>query len=202
MITTSSKITPSKLRIALILGIVIIIIGSGVGFWFFKNYLQQYATTVSEETQKATASNNDISRLENVKQILEENKSAIERTKNIVTDSKSYAYQNKIITDIDAYARKAGIEILGYGFAADTEAGAAAPAPTTDAAPVPAGLKTTQITVSINNPVRYDAIMNFIHYLESSLTKMQIAGVSLKPAPEKGNNYVSIDTLNIEVYLR
>lgn len=200
MITASNKINPVKLRITLILGIVVIIIGSGVGFWFFRNYLEQYAITVNEETQKVTASNNDVARLESVKNILEENAVAINRTNNIITSGQSYDYQNKVITDIDAYAKKAGIGILGYGFAADSAAGAAATSP--DAAPAPAGLKTTTITVSISNPVRYSAIMNFIHYIESSLTKMQIAGVTLRPAPEKGNDYVTIDTLNIEVYVR
>ena len=42
--------------------------------------------------------------------------------------------------------------------------------------------------------------MNFIHYIENNLTKMQLSGVSLSKGKE-GNN-ITVSALTIEVYLK
>lgn len=196
-----SSLSPVKLRIALLMSIAAIVIISAVGFWFFRGWLESYATSVSEDAQKVEASNSSVTNLQNVKKELEENSVAVNRTKNIIADSKSYAYQNQIINDIDAFAKASGVTIAGYGFATtDATTGTAAASP--DAAPAPAGLKTTSITVTINNPVRYQSIMNFIHSIESNLTKMQIAGITLRQDPAGGSDSVSIEPISVEVYIK
>src|SRR3990167_4499962 len=92
-----SGLSPLKLRMVLLLTIVAMIILSAVGFWFFKDWLGTYASTVSADAQKAKISSSDIATLQRLKTQLENNTVAVNRTKNIVADSKSYAYQNQII---------------------------------------------------------------------------------------------------------
>lgn len=198
-----SGMSPVKLRMALMLSIIAIIILSAAGFWFYKGWLESYAATVNESAQKADVSTNDITTLQNLKAQLEDNKVAVNRTKSIVADSKSYGYQTQIINDIDAYAKTSGVSISGYGFASDT-ATTGAPATPDPAAPAanPAGLKTTAITVTIKNPVKYESVMNFIHSIESNLTKMQLSGINLKKDGDASGQFVTVDPLNVEVYIR
>ena len=104
-------LNPVRLRIILLSTIALFIILSAVGFWFFKGWLESYATNVREASQKADVSSSDIANLQRLQATLEEEKVAINRTKSIVADSQSYAYQNQIITDIDAYAKSSGVKI-------------------------------------------------------------------------------------------
>lgn len=189
--------SPVKLRIALIATTVLIIILSGVGFWFFKEWLATYANSVNSDAQQAEVSGSDIASLQRLKLQLEEDSVAVNRTKNIVADSKSYEYQNQIMNDLNAYANASGIKILSYGFDSGSTAAPGAAAAT--AAPAPSGLKSTKITVTVNNPVKYTAIMRFIHSIEANLTKMQLSGVSLR---KDAADTVNVDPLTVEVYIR
>lgn len=186
---------------ALIATIVLIVILSGVGFWFFKGWLASYASDVSTKAQQAETSSSDITTLQRLKTQLEQDSVAVNRTKNIVADSKSYEYQNQIVTDLSTYAKNSGITIESYSFDAGTSAAGAA-APTAGATPAPAGLKTTKVSITISNPVKYDTAMRFIHSIELNLTKMQLAGVSLHKDTGASDNFVTLDPLTVEVYIR
>lgn len=198
--------TPTKLRIVLFGAISLLLIAAGVGFWLYFSMLSGYAEQVSKDTAEASVSEQDISRLEQLKVKLDDDSVAINRTKNIVADSKSYQYQNQIINDLSVYAKSANIAISSFSFdSATQESGAAAPAaaPTATAtAPLVAdGLKMTTVTVTLKNPTDYKAIMRFIHSIESNLTKMQLSGISIAQAPESKDK-VTTNPLTIQVYTR
>lgn len=194
-------LSPVKLRFALIATTVLIILLSGVGFWFFKEWLATYANSVNSDAQQAEVSGSDIASLQRLKTQLEEDSVAVNRTKNIVADSKSYEYQNQIMSDLNAYANTSGVKIVSYGFdgGAGATPGATASTPAAGTAPAPSGLKSTKITVTVNNPVKYTAIMRFIHSIEANLTKMQLSGVSLR---KDAGDTVNVDPLTVEVYIR
>lgn len=198
-------LSPIKLRAILLISIAALIMLSAAGFWLFKDQLGAYATSVSKDAKKADVSDTEIATLQNLKIQLEEDKVAVNRTKNIVAESKSYAYQTQIINDIDTYAKTSGVTIAGYGFASDigvNGAAAATAAPQADAVPTPAGLKTTSITITVVNPVKYESIMRFIHSIEANLTKMQLTGVSLRQDAGNGGGSVTVDPLTVEVYIK
>jgi hypothetical protein len=56
-------------------------------------------------------------------------------------------------------------------------------------------------TVSLKNPVNYDAMLNFIHLVEQSLFRMQISQISLSQSQGDQGGLTS-DILTIEVYVR
>jgi len=205
MIEKQTKaLTPAKLRIVLLGLIVVTLIGSGFGFWLFRNQMTTYAESVNEDARSATVSSNDITMLQSLQAQLEENSVAVTRAKNIVADSKSYQYQNQIISDINTYAKAAGVGIAGYGFNSEGSGAAAASGTAAPAAPLPAapsGLKTTSVSVTITNPVSYRAIIRFIHSIELNLTKMQLSGVTLTKS-DTNSDEVTVGPLTIEVYVR
>lgn len=200
-------LTPTKLRIVLFASMVVLVIAAAIGFWFFKGWLTSFAQDVHSKSVAATVSSNDIANLQSLETQLEQDSVAVNRTKNIVADSKFYQYQNQIITDINAYAKSAGITISGYTFSSagsspgGSAASAATPSSTTaPAVAAPAGIKTTSVSITVKNPVDYKAVMRFIHAIELNLTKMQLTGISLA----KGDNASSatINPLTLEVYIQ
>lgn len=201
---------PTQLRMILVFGIVTILIASAVGFWFFRGWLESYAAGVSEEAQKAELTSNEVTALQNVQKQLDENRVAVNRAQNIVADSKSYSYQTQIMNDINKYAANSGIVVTGYTFGSDgsTENPNASASPNPDAGaaaaatPAPAGLKTTSVSLTIASPVPYQSIMKFMRAIETNLTKMQLTGISMTQDSENKGDFVSVDPLTIEVYVK
>lgn len=203
-----SHLTPTKLRGILLASLGLIIIGAGTIFYFANSSLRQVATTVSHKVADAEASRNNLDNLKKIEKFLSEQQTTIERVNSIVADSQSYQYQDQIIIDLNTYASQAGIAITSINFTAagagaSTDASAApATTQTTTPAPAPAagGVKSTFVSVTVENPVDYESLLRFVKSIEQNLTKMQISKVSLSKGSE--GNDVSTDTLNIEVYIR
>lgn len=193
----SNKLSAVKFRLVLIASIVILLGLAGVGFWFFCNQLTSYATEVRSANAAASTSTSDILRLKQLEKQLEEDSVAVTRAKNIVADSKYYQYQDQIIADFTSYAKASKLTISSINF----DTGAAAPAaPAPGGTPTPAGLKSTTATVTLKNPVNYQALLKFVHSLELNLTKMQLTGITLQRDEESKS--VTVNPLTIEVYTR
>lgn len=199
------SLTATNLRLILIVSIFLLVILSAISFWFFRTNLVSFAQQVHSDNAAASISSSDISRLEQLKRDLEKDKVAVTRAKNIVADSKYYQYQDQIINDITAYASKAGVSITSFAFSGQSGQGAGA-ADTTGAAPqqtssnAPPGLKTISTTVTIKSPTNYKAVMQFIHFLELNLTKMQLSGISLTKGLTAED--VMLNPITIEVYVK
>jgi hypothetical protein len=194
-------LTPTKLRIILITLIVLSIALCAVGFWFFRSQLVTYAEEVQAANSVASASSDDIVKLQNLQKQLADDAVAVTRAKNIVADSQYYEYQNQIISDITTYAKKSNVSITGFTFT-DSSTPASAPAATSPtAALTPAGLKSTTASITIKNPVAYANILKFIHSIELNLTKMQLSGVSMTGSTTTPNE-VTVSPITIEVYTR
>jgi hypothetical protein len=192
------ELTPTLLRLILtgslfgttLIGILV--------FAFADGRLEQFATDVSHTVIDADASQNSLTTLQKVKTMLANEQDVITRTNNIVADSQSYQYQDQIITDLDQYASRAGIEISNVTFGTAKTTPAAVPAVLGGA--VPSGVKSTSVTVALVNPVNYEHLLGFIESVEQNLTKMQISRVSISKAGSGDD--VSSDVLTIEVFVR
>jgi len=189
--------TAAKLRLILIFLMVLLVVGSCAGFLYFRQQLVTYASQVNADNTAAAVSSDTIVQLQKLKAEMSDNQVAITRAEKIVADSKHYQYQTQIINDITSYAEAAGITITGFTFNSDQ---ASAGASTSSPAPItPVGLKSTGATITVDSPVSYKKIMNFLYSIELSLTKMNITSVSLTGAP---NNKVTVNPIGIEVYTR
>lgn len=200
-------LTATKLRAILIVSLFIVAIGSGAGFYFANHQLRSYATSVSESLAQADSSQDSLHTLQTIQQELKNNQDAIQRTAQIVADSKSYQYQNQIIDDLNDYARRAGITITNIDFAdakgqtstGSTSTGGSAPTALTPVA-VP-GVKSTFVSITLQNPVDYNSLLNFMHSIEQNLTKMQIASVNISKDASTATGVTS-NVLTLEVYIR
>lgn len=202
--TTDSKLTPSTLRLILSGIMIAIVIASVGGVVLYRNFIQEYANQVSEANKDASIGEADVQKLQDLDRRLKENHTAVERAKNVVASEKDHEYQPSIITTLNFYAAKAGIEVQGYNFP-DSEVGVAAPVPGTvgtQPGTIPVvGAKKVAATINIENPVNFTALMKFLGYVEKNLTKIQVNGVSMQ-RDDSIPNSVQVSPLNIEVYVR
>lgn len=200
--------TATTLRLTLSLSLLLITLLAIGGFYMTNGWLKSFATEVSHASADAQASHTTITTLQQLQERLADNREVIQRASNIVAESQSYQYQDEIIRDINNYASAAGVGITNYNF--DTQAspnqgqsGAeSAPAPEATPTPTPAapaGINSTHVSISLQNPVNYDNLLRFFHSIEQNLTKMQVTNISL--AKDEGIDVTSED-LVIEVYIR
>jgi hypothetical protein len=201
MSAQSKKLNATGLRLILSVSLFVLAAIGVVGFFYAKNNLQAVAVDTSHSVVDASASQNNLQTLQKIQKTLEDDKDVISRTNNIVADSRSYQYQDQILSDLNDYAAKAGIAITNLAFS-DTAAATPSAASSSKAVttPQPAGVKSTSVTVTLNNPVNYNNLLMFIRSVEQNLTKMQISRVSLSKGAD--SNSVTSDALAIEVYIR
>jgi hypothetical protein len=193
------SLTATKLRVMLSLSIFFLALLTSVILYFAQDMLDTYATEVSHTVVDANASQNNVQTLQKIQRELETEKAAVERASSIVAESQSYQYQDQILTDLNDYASRAGITISNFDFSANAPAASGSTPAVVPATPVPSGVKSTSVSVTLANPVVYNNLLRFIKSIEQNLTKMQISKVSL--AKGSGND-ISSEMLTIEVYIR
>lgn len=193
-------LTAARLRVILTLSLgAITLIGAGA-FTFADSQLRRVAIETNHTTVDASASQNNITTLQKVQTILAAEQTVIERASSIVADSKSYQYQDQIITDLNGFASRNSVTITNVDFGSTQGAGATA-APTTTTPAVSGGVKSTSAVVTLKTPVNYNNLLRFIESIEQNLTKMQVSKVSLSRGSSTGRDVTS-DALTIEVYIR
>ena len=208
---TTSNLTAQKLRLLLLGSMALLIVIAGAIFIFTKGMLAQYAADVEKVSNTAESSSKNLTALSMLKTKLAEDNDAVERTRNLVAESQSYAYQDQIIKDITTFAQKSGVSISGFQFNSENTAtaGSAATAQSqagTSAAtgqattPQVSGLKTVSVSVNLKSPLEYKDIMDFVHMIEQNLTKMQLAGITMNR--DAASDKVSVSSLTVEVYTR
>jgi hypothetical protein len=201
------NMTPVKLRIILALSLIVLsVLGVGV-FTFGYGQLKQFVASAQDVATKAQASQSSVRDLVATKKFLEANADAVNRANQLAAESKSYVYQDQVISDINKYASEAGLIITNIAFTPATTAAVGstpgATAPATGSASAPSGVKSITANVTIQNPTNYLAMLNFIHLIEQSLFRMQISQVGISSTGDANNpNQVSSDILTIEVYVR
>ncbi len=203
----SSRPSGIRLLLAAASGIIIILT---IGLAFFAyNYLTGYAKEVAKQTAVSQDTQATLDNLTRAKKELAKQQTAVEKAKRIVAESKQYQYQNQIINDLNAYAQEAHLSINSFMFntTAASAKGGKGSAPTAGGASI-AGLKSAQVTISLDNAIPYSDFLTFLGLIENNATRMQVLGVTISPSTDNNSgatassNLVSVNSLTIGVYIR
>lgn len=192
------SISPTQLRLMLSVSMFVITLLAAVGFSVVNSNLKQFAIEVSHIAADAAASRDNVQNLQKIQTQLQQDADIVQKTSSIVAESQSYQYQDQIITDINNYAAKADIGITDINFATT-----ATPTPGTNspsATPLPNGVKSSPIAITLKNPVNYNNLLRFIKSIEQNLTKMQVSRINLSKDPTGGG--VTSEALTLQVYVR
>lgn len=187
-----NNLSATKLRAILIATMVLLFIIGGALFWFLRSQIIDVANHVREVSTGVATSNADVIHLQNLQRTLDDEKEAIDRAASLVGDSSTYQYQEKMLNDVTTYAKKTGISIVSINF---DEA--------KDSTGTTAGLKEIGVTLAIESPVEYSAIMKFIRLIEYNLPKMQIADVSFTGSTSEGSKTsIQFSSITIKAYAK
>lgn len=199
-------LTPSIAR-AILAGALLLMTATGIGIFVFG---QQQLSTVAEETRKSTtdaeSSSNELQALTTLKNRLKEQNKDVERAAKIVSITKNYNYQDQVVQDFVNYANASGVVIKSIDFSANnasTSGTASSSSSSTNAATAvkaPNGTKSISATITLNTPVAYDNLRDFIYRIEKNLFQMQISNLTL--SSNKGTGGVVVDALTVTAYVR
>ncbi len=192
----------ARLFRVILAAILLLVIGLGAaGFIYANKVLKESAQQTQTLNSEAAASDENIAALEKLKKYLDSHTTEVDRVSQVVADSKQYRYQDEVIKDLTSYASESGIVVNSFNFTSLQTTSSTAPATVAAPAP-PSGVTPTVITVTVNNPVDYNSILRFIRRIEQNVTKMQIANIDFSRSYVNGKSQLSVNSLNIEVYLR
>ncbi len=205
-------LTASRLRLVLSITTVLIILAGGGIFYLAYNKLDTTAAEVGERVASAKQSESTVQRLESLQEELELKRDTIDMTSQVVADSQNYAYQDRLVNDLTVYANRANLRIRTISFSSQAGSSGSTPATpstpegspgsesgTATTPPASAGLKKATVDITLESPLNYRDLLNFLHYVEQNLTKLKVSKVSMTKS-DAGN--VTIDVLNLEVYLK
>lgn len=182
-----SKMTAVTLRGILATVIVLLIILSGVGFYFAQNWLSTLAVSVSHTVADSTSSGSSVQSLQKLQSELATQQDIITKTNALMTSTGTY--QTQAVQDLITYAHATGITISNYSFPATPAGAPASTAPS------------TQVTVTLTSPLPYNNLLRFMNDIESNLPKMQITSINLTRV-DGDNTSVGVSQLTIAVYTR
>ena len=193
-------LTPSIAR-AILAGALLLTIATGIGVFVFG---QQQLSAVAEETRKSTtdaeSSSNELQALTTLKNRLKEQDKDVERAAKIVSITKNYSYQDQVVQDLVNYANASGVVIKSIDFSANNSSAASKSTNAATITKAPTGTKSISATVTLNTPVAYDSLRDFIYRIEKNLFQMQISNLTLSSNKDTGG--VVVDALTVTAYVR
>ncbi len=173
---------PQTLRAILITLLVVVILGGAGLFALGISEVRNFAFEVNHSAADAEASGKIVQNLQSLKSQLTQSEVLIAKANAMFATPENY--QTQSITDIRAYADAAGLVITKTSF---EEATAEAPA---------------TMVVSIQSPVSYTKLIQFLDSIEGNIPKMQVASIGVGHVTGSGADSVSIDDIKITTATR
>lgn len=182
------------LRIVLVVGLVLLIGGLGAGAWWLQGQLAAQVIKTDHAKTDSELVQLDLEKLKQIQKQLEDQKDIVERADQIAASADNYRYQDQVVSDLEAYARRHDIQISGFDFSKGSAPGAKTPAG-------PAGTTRTPFSISLKGPISFDRFMDFLRDIENNLTKLQVSSLSLTPTSDDPK-LVSNPSISLIVYLK
>ncbi len=181
-------------RRVLIAGIVVLIVGAVASFYLLSMLLAQTAQTTNHAKIDAELSRNNVERLKKLGIELKNKQEVVEKAQSIIAQSTTYQYQDEIVNDINTYASRAGVKVVGYDF--KTPSGSSQ-----NKAGQVSGAKKITATLSLAGPMEFEKVLVFLKAIEQNLTKMQITSVDISK-DVKTPSLVDIPAIGLEIYVK
>jgi hypothetical protein len=172
--------------------LVVVIISAVAGFYYGLQVLREYALDVTHTVTDSSASADNIDQLSVLKKQLADGQPLVAKAQKLFSTPDTY--QTQALKDISKYASDAGITISSIDSASPASGNATSPLS-------PSGTGYSEV-ITLQNPVSYAKLLQFLDAIEGNLPKMQITGVSIdRPATPSGDQ-VTTDKITITVAVR
>jgi len=179
----SMKATDIKKLLSFLL--VLIIAGTAGGFYYGLQQVKTFAVEVDHTVTDSNASGNKVEELRRLKSVLAEQEQLVAKANTLFSTGENY--QSQAVKDVQKYASTFGLTISNTNFNPE------------NAPPAVSG-KTFAITVQ--SPVQYEKMLQFLDAIEGNLPKMQIASITIGRAEANGATNVTTSDITIMVSTR
>lgn len=170
---------PQNLRTILTSLFVVIVLAGGYFFYWGLGEIRDYSTQVNQQLANADASGQQVTKLQNLKQQLAQSTDLVNKANQLFAAPGTY--QSQALSDIEAYARAAGLSIVSTTFEKDAA---------------------NTVTVKFNSPVAYPKLITFLSNIESNLPKLKVSSISLDRPERGGAGNVQVNDIKIDVSVR
>lgn len=181
------KFQATSLRSLLAVVFTVVIIGSGVGFYFGLQFIREYALDVSHSVTDSKASGTNIVELGNLKKQLTAGEGLVEKASKLF--STPATYQTQALKDISKYAQESGVTITSID---STKAAADGSTPVEQFSEV----------ITIESPVSYARFIKFLDAIEGSLPKMQITSITVGRPTVASGDLITTDKITVTISTR
>ena len=172
--------------------LVVVILGAAAGFYFGLQIIKDYSLEVTHTVADSSASAKNVDQLSALKQQLSDGQPLVVKAEKLF--STPAAYQTQALKDISKYASEAGVTISSID-SANPESGSGA-------SPIaPTGTGYSEV-ITLQSPVSYARLLQFLDAIEGNLPKMQITGVSLDRPASASGDLIATDKITITVAVR
>lgn len=193
-----------RFKVTLTVCLVIAVLIAAALVYLATQFTAKFANDVSQKVYEANNAQLKVNTIKSLSNQLDKQSNTVDNVNRIVADASSYSYQDVIISDLNAIAKVAGVNITSFNFGDDSKTATS----TANKSPVKkiAGLNYKTVDISLSNPMRYNNLLNFLHYIELNNTKMQIidlvvSGPDLSSKDAQPTD-ANVSTLTLEVYVR
>lgn len=169
-----------ELRIVLIVLLLVVLVGGAGVFYLGLNIVRDYSTEVNQRLADADASEQQVSELMVLRDQLSNSESLVSKANQIFATPDNY--QSQAMLDIQRYANASGLSLSKTEFELNAENPTAAVA-----------------VVSINSPVSYAKLIEFLNNIEGNIPKMQVSSLSLSKAENPSGGSINVRELKISI---
>lgn len=173
----------SSLRSFLIVLIIILLLVVGGGFYLGFQQVRSFAVEVSHSAVDADASGKQIEELQVLKKELEERETLVAKANELFATPDNY--QSQALNDVQKYAQTYGITILNTNFEPDTP-----------------GSPDHTFVITLQSPMSYAKLLQFLDAIEGNLPKMQVTSVSLGHTTSGAAGDVTTEAIKIGISTR
>ncbi|MDB5162131.1 MAG: hypothetical protein JWM52_639 [Candidatus Saccharibacteria bacterium] len=169
--------------------VIVLIAGTVAGFYFGLQLVRDASVDVSHTAQDAQASGKAIDDLQQLKITLTQSQALVTKANQLFTTST--AYQAQALKDVQKYANETGVTISKTNF--DTGSANDPNATANTSKP---------LSITLQAPVSYSKLLNFLDAIEGNLPKMQVTSMELIRPVGGGIDNVTVGDVKIVVSTR
>lgn len=173
----------SSLRSFLIVLVIILLLAVAGGFYLGFQQVRTFAIEVSHSAVDADASGKQIEELQILKRQLEERESLVTKANKLFATADNY--QSQALSDVQRYAQAYDVTILSTDFEPSAE-----------------GAPDNTFVITLESPVNYTKLLQFLDAIEGNLPKMQVTSVSLGHTTSGSAGDVTTEAIKIGISTR
>ena len=178
----------SSLRKGLTILLVFMILGAAAGFYYGLEQIRAFSIEVSHTAADANASADAIDELQKLKQALAERETLVDKANQVfATDAN---YQSQALKDIQKYASTLGLTISNTNFDID------------EAATSPNSPLGKPFSITLQSPLSYTKLLQFLDAIEGNVPKMQIASIEVSRPDKNDSDQVKTGEVKIVIATR